>query len=288
MIRTFLLSILLLLGCLSAFAQTDSIKTEIHDVLALEKGGLIKGEVLSFDAIGGGIVFKDLNGKIYSLAREEYQYFKEDQAFEIKQKGPKVLHPRKNSGWEIHIGTSVAFLAMVHDFEADPYYLNGVQSLADLPVSLKVGAGKYLNPTNYLGFTAEFALVTETAPNYQLGLRYKYFYDTGKNNVGLYLPVEVTYQHLDITSNFSVNDTVFINGGFRFPDNRDLTTSVNAASISFGHGFAFMLANKKSVAIELNLLAHLLLSQQFQDLDRDSPMSQFGTRGVKLAVMFGL
>lgn len=286
--RFFLLSILLLLGSISAFAQTDSIKTEIHDVLALEKGGLIKGEVLSFDAIGGGIVFKDLNGKIYSLAREEYQYFKEDQVFEIKQKGPKVLRARKESGWEFHIGTSVAFLAMVHDFEADSYYLNGVQSMADLPVSLKAGAGRYLTPSNYLGFTAEFALVTETAPNYQLGLRYKHFYDAGTNNVGLYLPVEVTYQHLDITSNFSVNDTAFVDGGFSFPDNRDLTTAVNAASISIGHGFAFMLENEKSVAIELNLLAHVLLSQQYQDLDRESPMSKFGTRGVKVAVIFGL
>lgn len=288
MIRSLLFSIALMLVSVSVFAQTDSTKTEIHDVLALEKGGLIKGEVLSFDAIGGGIVFRDLNGKIYSLAREEYQYFKEDQVFETKQKGPKVLHPRKESGWEFQVGVSAAFLAMVHDFEADDYYLNGVQSTADLPVSLKAGVGRYLTPSNYLGFTAEVALLTETAPNYQLGLRYQHFYDAGKNNVGLYIPVEVTYQHLDITSNFSVNDTAFVDGGFTFPDDQDLTTAVNAASISLGHGFAFMLANEKSIAIELSLLAHLLLSQQYQDLDRDSPMSQFGTRGVKLAVMFGL
>lgn len=288
MIRSLCLSIALLLGCLSAFAQTDSLKTEIHDVLALEKGGLIRGEILSFDAIGGGIVFEDLNGKIYSLAREEYQYFKEDQVFEIKQKGPKVLHPRKESGWEIQLGISAAYLAMVHDFTADVYYLNGVESLADLPVALKVAAGTYLNPSNYLGFTAEFALATETAPNYQAGLRYKHFYDAGTTNLGLYIPVELTYQHLNITSNFAVNDTVFTGGGFTFPDDQDLTTTVNAASISLGQGFAFMLANEKSVAIELTLLAHLQLSQEFQDLDRESPMSQFGTRGVKLSVMFGL
>lgn len=289
MTRSLFLTIALMLGSFSAFAQSDSVKTEIHDVLALEKGGLIKGEVLSFDAIGGGIVFKDLNGKIYSLAREEYQYFKEDQIFEVKQKGPKVLHPRKESGWEIQIGVSAAFLAMVHDFDADAYYLNGVQSAADLPVSIKVGAGKYLNRSNYIGLTAEFGLATETAPNYQAGLRYKYFYDAGTNNVGLYIPVELTYQRLDITSNFSVNDTVFSNNGdFTFPDNRDLTTSVNAASISLGHGFAFMMPNKRSLSIELTLLAHLLLSQQYQDLDREPPVSQFGTRGVKLAVMMGL
>lgn len=288
MTRSLFLTIALVLGSISAIAQTDSLKTEIHDVLALEKGGLIKGEVLSFDAIGGGIVFKDLNGKIYSLAREEYQYFKEDQVFEVKQKGPKVLHPRKESGWEIQVGVSAAFLDMVHDFEADDYYLNGVQSTAYLPVSFKVGAGKFLNRSNFLGVTAEFALATETTPNYQAGLRYKYLYDAGTSNVGLYIPVELTYQQLDITSNFSVNDTAFSSGGFSFPDNQDLTTSVNAASISIGHGFAFMMADKRSFSIELTLLAHLLLSQQYQDLDREPPVSEFGTRGVKLAVMMNL
>ena len=272
-----------------ASAQTDTLRTEVHDVLCLLKGGEIKGTILSFDEIGGGIVFRDLNGKVYSLAREEYRYFIEDKEFEVKQKGPKVLHPRKESGLAIQVGLSAAYLDLSHDFTPDDYYLNAVQSQADMPVALKVVAGSYLNRANFIGLTAEYALLSGNSPSWQAGLRYLHQYDGYKTNLGLYIPLELAYQHQVVTANFALNDTIFDGtGGYSFPDNRDLTASMNAVSISAGHGFAFMLANEKSVSLELTIVAHLLLSQQFEDLPREAPDSRFITRGAKLAVVFGL
>ncbi|MDP5168871.1 MAG: hypothetical protein NWR72_01395 [Bacteroidia bacterium] len=287
MIKSIVCSLLFLLLNFSLQAQ-DSTKTEVHDVLCLEKGGLIKGEILSFDKIGGGIVFKDLNGKVYSLAREEYQYFIEDKIFVAKEKGPKVLHPRKESEWEVHLGMSAAYLNLSHDFTVDDYYLNGVTSQANIPLCFKAGAGKYLNSSNYLGLTAEFAFASENTRYYQAGLRYKHQYDGGKSNVGLYVPVELCYQHQDIKSNFGVNDTLFTGQGFEFPTYKDLSTSVHAVSLSAGHGFAFMLANNKSVSVELMALSHLFLSQSWINLEGKAPVSRFRTSGVKMAVVFNL
>ena len=57
----------LFLGVNTTVAQTDSTEYEIYDVIYLTKGGSLKGEILSFNEFNGLIVFKDNNGRKYSL-----------------------------------------------------------------------------------------------------------------------------------------------------------------------------------------------------------------------------
>ncbi|MEO0581136.1 MAG: hypothetical protein AAF135_02830, partial [Bacteroidota bacterium] len=59
---------------------------ETYDRIVLKKGGILRGEILSFDEEDGDITFKDEYGRMYSLSREDYKYFEEDQPYKKKRR----------------------------------------------------------------------------------------------------------------------------------------------------------------------------------------------------------
>lgn len=285
-----LLILAFLATALSVNAQNDSNEVKYYDLVYLKAGGVLKGQILSFDEAGGGLVFKDLNGRTYSLSREEYKYFVEKQAFPVKKKKkPEEIRSRKEAEWELHAGLSLAYVNIQHEFTPDAYFVNGVESQADIPLCLKLGAGKYLDRRNYVGFTSELALMSQSVNYLAAGVRLLHQYDAHKTNTAKYIPIELMFHHSQMSSNFGFADTAFDGqGGWSFPSYKDISFSSQSLMLSAGHGFSFILENKKAVSLEFSVFRNFFLSQSFDPILSTLPQSKFLSSGVKIGVIFNL
>jgi hypothetical protein len=280
-----------LLSFSSSAISQDTTEYITYDVIHLVDGRILKGTILSFDEEGGGIVFKDTNGRTYSFSRKQYEFFEEDQLFPIKRKKENIeIKPRKENEWEISLGFSAAYLNIQHDFTPDERYVNGVNSLADIPTCFKIGAGKYFNRQHFIGATGEFALFSQNAKYFNFGARYLYQYDGQKRNVAFYVPIELQFNNMEIESRFQTNDTTFFDDGmgYSYPADKDITTSIQSVAFSAGHGFSFIMNNTKSISIEAALVRHFVLSEQHKFLSEAPPKSSFSTTGFRLTLLLNI
>ena len=251
-----------LLSFVCCYAQQDS-ASSVYDVVYLTKGGVLQGQILSFDEEGGGLVFKDVAGRIYSLSREEYKYFKKDLVYKQKAEKAFVLRTRQDSGWAISGGLAWSYHHIVHDFAPSDYYLNGIESTAFLPLSLKVSALKYLQQNQKVGATVEWGIWSEASPSFQVGMRYEYHYDASRRNIGWYFPVELTFSHLNFQSDYGINDTLFDGqGGYTYPSYASLEIARNDLNFSVGQGMAFYQKNQSVGLVEAYIRPHYQLSQR--------------------------
>lgn len=278
------------LGSTELSAQQDSATVNYYDVVYLKSGAILKGQILSFDELGGGIVLKDLNGRTYSISREEYKYFVEKQAFPVKKKKKaEDIRLRKDAEWEVHAGLSLGYVNIQHEFTPDAYFVNGVESQADIPLCLKLGAGKYLDRRNYVGFTSELALMSQSTNYLAAGVRLLHQYDAHKTNTAKYIPIELMFHHSQMSSNFGVADTAFDGqGGWSFPTYKDLSFSSQSLMLSAGHGFSFILENKKAVSLEFSIFRNFILAQSFDQRLSTLPESKFLSTGFKVGLIFNL
>lgn len=279
---------LLLLIPLAGEAQTDSSAYEVYDIIYLKEGGILKGNILSFDDPTGFIVFQDVYGRKYSLGREQYKYFEENKVFPVKKKRRTEILPRKENEWEINLGLSTSYLWISHDFTPDQYILNGVDNLADIPFCLKVGAMKYINRVHSVGLTSEFVLFQQNRQYFNGGLKYRFHYDKTNSNVGYYLPVELVYNTTGFKTSFQVADTVFTDNGWTYPADKELEVNIKSIALNLGHGFAFILPNKRSVQLEFNVSRHFNLSQKITGNVQKKPESSFGLSGIRMSLLFNI
>jgi hypothetical protein len=290
---TYLFSLLFLFSFLflantNAFAQDD--ETEIYDVIYLKKGGSLKGEILVFEERDGDITFRDTQGRTYSFSREDYDYFIEDKVFTPRKKKvrEREIRPRKENELEFSLGFSMPVLTQTVNLEMDEYYIGYPYTYLFFPLSFKAGVGKYLDRQNYVGLNVELGFAGETRSYFDVGVKYAYQYDGHKSNVAFYIPVEAAFNSTAITSRMTVNDTVFTNNGWSWPDDRYIDINYQSFRLGIGHGVSFILNNKKSIAIEASLFNHFILSEEFPDLDVEAPVMNSNFYGWKLAVFFNL
>lgn len=268
-----------------ASAQTDTTDYDVYDVIYLKKGGVLKGEIMSFDEPTGGIVFKDLQGRTYSFSREEYSYFKENQVFERKKKKtPAEIHPRKENEFEFGIGLSANFLTINEDFTSDDYYIQGSNGSAELPSCFDVSFGKYFSRKHYFGVTGDIEL-SAGGSYFAGGGRYMHQYDANKGNVGLYIPIELKYTQFKSDLQYATSDTTFIPGGYEYPTREVLELNMNTMALSLGHGFAFILNNKKSMMLEVAVVKHFVMSSSFPDEALD-PKATFSAVAFRFGAKF--
>ena len=169
----FLFSLLVfILFSPALFAQpTGSVQS--YDLIYMKDGrGILKGEILVFDEEDGHIVFLDTEGRKYTIARYEYDYFIEDKVFVTNQADTVVINERKSDGAEISLGLVAGYINLNQTLTPDDFYLNGTTGLAYIPLSFKLSIGKYLSRQSFVGVTADIALLGEAKTYFNGGLRY--------------------------------------------------------------------------------------------------------------------
>lgn len=284
MIKAILTTALLLFS-FSLFSQVDSTKYVTYDVVVLKVGGRLKGEIMSFDEPSGGLVFKDLKGRIYSLSRAEYAYFEKNQYFPIKNK-EFVLKQRKTDEFALELGVDFSILMLNQHFDNSENILYDNHEYFDMPVGLKIAGGKYFNAKHYAGITLEYAIVSESQSLIGGGLRYKYFYDSQKKNLGLYIPIELKFISVKGNSFLTLNDTTYTEDGYSWPTDYDVQTNLQAVTLGLGHGFAFLMSNKKLIALEFSVHTYFGLKEEYAIEKEIMPDRKFSGYGFKGGVYF--
>ncbi|MFM1932560.1 MAG: hypothetical protein RL226_1863 [Bacteroidota bacterium] len=285
----------LLIICLTfvsytAASQTDSTDYEYYDIVYLKKGGSIMGEIISHDGATGGLVIKDRIGRVFSLSREEYNYYLEDQQFKTKTKRQKDrlarLKERKTGGWEFSAGISAAFINYNESFQEDETYLSG-GGTTDLPICLELGAGKYFGRQHFLGASIELPVSTYGTKYFTGGARYAYQYDAAKRNLATYIPIELRFFSVTNDVQYNLNDTLFIDENtWQYPAYESINVSMSGLSLSLGHGFGFILPNKHSFMLELALVKHFILSHSYATDRPTDPNSSFTAAGMRVGFRF--
>jgi hypothetical protein len=232
----------------------------------MKDGRILKGEILSYDSQFGGISFKDAFGRMYNIGREEYDYFKENQNFPVKDKKNKTLHPRKEDGLGYNVGIGLNYLNMNQETSADDYFVQDSYGNGDIPITLYGAVGKYFGRQHFLGLSCEYGLVSDEPGYYAFGARYVYQYDGHKGNTAFYFPIEVKYQHLNMLTSYKVNDTIWDSpSSYSYPGTVNSVASFNNLALSIGHGFGFILKQGHAINVELSYLKSFVLSIEQKD-----------------------
>lgn len=250
--------------------------------------GILKGEILVYDEQDGHIVFIDTEGRKYTIARWEYDYFIEDKVFVVNQSDTLIINERKSEGAEISLGLVAGYIMVNQTVIEDANYLDGSTGLVYLPLSFKLSIGKYINRQNFVGFTADIALLGEAKTYFNGGLRYVYQYPGYKSNIAFYLPLELQYGNLTGMINYTTTDTTFDNGSYSWPTYRDIETSIHTVGLHVGQGLAFILPDKRSIKVELTFVKNFIINEKHLNLVVDGPISSFSQSGIRLGILYSL
>jgi len=262
----------------TAFAQPTT-EPQTVDVIYMKDGRVLQGQILIFEEKDGDITFQDNYGRKYSITREEYKYFEENQIVkDRKSKRDTVVLSRKENQFEFSVGLSYGWYNPNTSFTEDDYYLANFNNSVYHPINLHVGVGKYLKRKHFVGLNAEYSIISGISPVININGRYSFQYDAYKKNTALYIPVEVGYTSLNNFTSFFVPDTTF-SGDKQL--NYDIRTS--AVNIGIGHGFNFMMKNKHSFALEVLVYKYFIMSESFQGEMQGAPTFSTSPIGGKLA-----
>ncbi|TNE70735.1 MAG: hypothetical protein EP333_10005 [Bacteroidetes bacterium] len=295
MFKRLLLVLIVLFSAELSMAQGDTTEYKVMDVIYLKEGGILRGEILAFDESNGGIVFKDEYGRKYSFGRDDYKYFREDQLIKNKKKAKnKEVYQRKEEGLSFNVGLKFNFISLNDNFTPDDYYLNGFGGLGDIVTSLSLGGGMYFTRQHFVALNTDFKVASfgYAKQYFNAGIRYQYQYDAQKSNVALYLPFELKYNRYSEDIQYDVNDTIVDSGPggtvTYWPISQEYGVTVDMASLSIGHGFGFIMKNRKSFNIEVGLTKYFVLSQKFSGTTHGNPQSSFDGFAMNLSLLYNL
>jgi hypothetical protein len=159
-----------------------------------------------------------------------------------------------------------------------------------LPLSIRLGAGKYFSRHHYVGINTDIAINSSYKKYYAVALNYKHQYDAKTSNKALYIPVELQFTQATFDNTYQVADTTFDvqSGGtvYYFPSDFETDQQISAIGFSIGHGISFIKQKKKSFSIELNVFNNFIIQHQFIDLDRVAPNSIYKNSGLKCSFFY--
>jgi len=279
--KKILMLIAIALVSITSFAQPTTPQTV--DIIYMKDGRVLRGEILLFEEKDGDITFQDTYGRKYSITREEYKYFEENQV--VKERGSKrdtVTLSRKENQFEFSVGLSWGWYNPSSSFTADEYYLDNLNNSSFYPISVHAGIGKYFNRKHFVGLNADFSIISIASPVINLNGRYAYQYDAYKKNTACYIPVEVGFHSLTNSTSFYVDDTLEISeNSWTYQLDADVKTT--ALNLGIGHGFNFMMKNKRSFAVELLVYKYFIMNEKFENLTKGTPDFKSSPIGGKLA-----
>jgi hypothetical protein len=254
----------------------------------MKDGRILRGQILIFEEKDGDITFQDSYGRKYSITREEYKYFEENQFVqERKSKNDTIVKVRKENQLEFSIGLTYGTYVPTTTFKSDAYYLQNYNNSSYFPVSLHLGAGKYFNRKNFLGVNANYALISGGSPMFNANLRYQFQYDAYKRNTACYIPVEFGFHSLNYYTSFYVSDTLDL-GQNSWTQQLNTEVKISSLNLGIGHGFNFMMKNTHSITLEFLVYKYFTMSQKFEALPSGNPDYNVDAIGAKLAVFVNI
>ncbi len=293
--KNLLLLLLITVGSYS-YAQSDTTKAETYDVVYLTEGYSVRGKIMSFDPSDGDIVFVGLDGKKYFFGKEDYTSFEENLEFKKKKRKKSddaefVLNERKETEFEVSLGFTTPFTTIIGDRQSDgSLYLDYYRSYN--PLCLNAGFGKYFSRHHFAGLNVEFGLNTALKTFASVNLRYSHQYDANKKNVALYIPIDLQYNYLkgNMPFDMDLTDTTFSEDGVGYSTSYPTTTNIDvaytSAGISVGHGVAFILNKKNSIALELAYFRLFVLSKSYTNIEGVEPELDFKQSGLKFSLKY--
>lgn len=254
----------------------------------MKDGRILRGQILIFEEKDGDITFQDLYGRKYSLTREEYSYFEENQIIrERKSKNDTIVKVRKENQFEFSVGLTYGTYMPTASFKPDAYYLQNLNNSYYFPISLQLGAGKYFNRKNFVGVNLNYALISGASPTFNANLRYQFQYDAYKRNTACYIPVEFGYHSLNYSTSFYVTDSIAPTQ-YSWIKQIDTDVKISSLNLGIGHGFNFMMKNTHSIALEFLVYKYFTMSQKFEALLKGAPEYKVDAIGAKLAVFVNI
>lgn len=265
-------------------AQNEVANVLVYDVIYMKNGKILKGEILIFEEKDGDLTFKDLQGKKYSITREEYDYFVEDKRYFVAKNDTLVIRPRKEKEIEISLGFSVPILFQDNTFKADTNYEStSWGSTMYTPLSIKAGVGKYINRQNFVGANLEIGLSSKMN-YYNIAARYFHQYDAYKKNVSFYIPFEVSFFNINSSHSFLKVDTL---DAYNYTD--QISVNHKILGLSLGQGVSFILNNKKSISLEMTLIKGFTISEKFIDIEGiPEPNISSAFKGLKFSFFYNI
>ncbi|MFT5821625.1 MAG: hypothetical protein ACI8ZM_002879 [Crocinitomix sp.] len=277
----FFLAVLII--SFSAEAQRkDSVVT--YDVVQLTNGYLIKGEIIAFDKEDGDLTFVEVGGRKYFLGKKDYEYFEEDKEFRIKSQVKKKvdLHDRKETEFEFTVGVNVSYFSIGADLSGDNTIYTGFGDRNHSPICVNLGAGKYFTRRHFIGVEVEAPIISD-AKIVSANIKYKFQYDPYQKNIALYIPfgIEYTFLRSPIVP-FDHN-----------PDNslkEEFDMTFNAFGLSVGHGFSYIMKNKKALTIDFSLQKYFLVTEKFNEAIPVSelPIADFSLLGFRFGMKINI
>lgn len=288
--RCSTLILFIVIFCYSnVYSQVPENNIIVYDVVYLKNGQVLKGEIIIFEEKDGDITFKDFSGKKYSITRDEYKYFLEDQRYYLGNEGDTLrINLRKTNEFEFEVGFNIGSNFIKNDFSSDDYYLGISGGQIFSGIDLRFAFGKYFNRQNFVAIVGSTSVFTDSRNYFDLGIRYKYQYDNYKKNRSLYIPFELKYARAGITESYTTSDSIFYDWGYTYPANVDLQVNVNYMAISVGQGFSFIFENKKSIDIEFIISKSIFVARNFVLPPAILPKNQASISGVKLGVFYNI
>lgn len=254
----------------------------------MKDGRVLRGQILIFEEKDGDITFQDIYGRKYSITREEYSYFEENQFVkERKSKNDTIVKVRKENQLEFSVGLTYGSYAPTITFEPDAYFLQNLNNSSYFPISLQIGAGKYFNRKNFLGVNLNYALISGGSPTFNTNLRYQFQYDAYKRNTACYIPVEFGYHSLNYSTSFYVSDSLVL-GQNSWTEQLNTNVKVSSLNLGIGNGFNFMLKNTHSITLEFLIYKYFTMNQKFEALPQGNPNYTIDAVGAKLAVFVNI
>lgn len=273
---------------LSVFAQPNTTPPNTVDIIHMKDGRILRGQILIFEEKDGDITFQDLYGRKYSLTREEYSFFEENQIIkERKSKNDTIVKVRKENQFEFSVGLTYGSYMPTASFKPDANYLQNLNNSYYFPISLQLGAGKYFNRKNFLGVNLNYALISGASPTFNANLRYQFQYDAYKRNTACYIPVEFGYHSLNYSTSFYVSDSAAPTQ-YSWIQQLDSDVKISSLNLGIGHGFNFMMKNTHSIALEFLVYKYFTMSQKFEALPKGNPNFNVNAVGAKLAVFVNI
>lgn len=270
----------------AAIGQKEKEEAKTEDVIYLKGGGVLRGEILIFQESDGDITFKDREGRKYSLTREEYDYFIENEPYKKRAKDLRVVNPRKENELEYTFGLSLPFGTIDGQYD-DSYNVQYGDYWAVHPsVNLRAGIGKYLNRRNFVGFRLDYALLGDGIQTLiSPAIRYKYQFDGYKRNTAWYILLELQHNYMKGEFRAIRPDEYYTN-----IYEVDLVSQKHQNfGVSFGQGIAFILANKSSVGFEFSVFKNNVFSFDLvKEKDGYVLYDSLSHTGISFALVYNL
>lgn len=278
-----------LIALLIAFTavQTSAQTTVTYDVVYMKDGRVLYGEILNFEMKDGDITFKDRYGRMYSLTREEYKYFIEDQAYKQKTKDT-VINARKFNEYEFEVGISTGYYSYSHSFTKDAYFLNSNWNgrYGVIPINLHAGFGKYFKRVWYAGFDVDITALSGAKNAFMVGLAGRYQYDSHTSNVAKYLSIMANYQAMVMDIQYQVADSIDNNGIKEYPGTLKSDIALNGFNLGVGHGFQFQFLFMRSLSLELAIYKQFGTKHSFSAIPSQRPQSTFDGFGARFMLAY--